>query len=78
VTGDNWLIHRMDPPAAPPYEAMPELIRPMLATLGQLPPDNEDPQFGYEMKWDGLRAVAYVDRDRLRMLTRNDREVTGT
>jgi bifunctional non-homologous end joining protein LigD len=72
--GDNWMIHRMDPAAEP----MPELIKPMLATLGELPPPDEDARFGYEMKWDGLRAVTYVDRGRLRVLTRNDREVTGS
>jgi bifunctional non-homologous end joining protein LigD len=48
----------------------------MLATLGELPPPSEDDQFGYEMKWDGVRAVLYADSGRVRVLSRNDREIT--
>ncbi|GAA4998650.1 non-homologous end-joining DNA ligase [Actinopolymorpha pittospori] len=59
-------------------EPMPRLIRPMLATLGELPPAGEDEKFGYEMKWDGLRAVAYADGRQVRLLTRNDIDVTAT
>jgi bifunctional non-homologous end joining protein LigD len=48
-----------------------DLIRPMLATLGaELPP--EDGRWGYEMKWDGVRAILYVDGGRLRAMSRND------
>jgi bifunctional non-homologous end joining protein LigD len=54
---------------------MPSLIEPMLATLGPLPTDG---QWGYEFKWDGLRAVAYVDGDDLRLLSRNGIDVTHT
>src|SRR5258705_12564003 len=74
----------MDPPpseqAHPPAgsDPMPKLVRPMLATLGQLPPASEDDKFGYEMKWDGIRAVAYVDVGQVRVMTRNDREVSAT
>jgi bifunctional non-homologous end joining protein LigD len=75
--GDNWLIHRMDPPPEG-WEPMPELVRPMLATLGSLPPQSQDAVFGYEMKWDGLRAVSYVDGGRVRLMTRNDLEVSAT
>nr|WP_238345296.1 non-homologous end-joining DNA ligase [Actinopolymorpha cephalotaxi] len=59
-------------------EPLPELIRPMLATLGELPPSRDDEKFGYEMKWDGLRAVAYADGTKVRLKTRNDLDVTGT
>jgi bifunctional non-homologous end joining protein LigD len=55
---------------------IPELIRPMLATLGELPPPGEDDEYGYEMKWDGLRAVIYIADGRVRVVTRNDRDVT--
>jgi len=53
---------------------MPDLLRPMLASPGELPGERDD-EFGYEMKWDGVRAVVYVDGGRLRVLTRNDLEV---
>ena len=39
--GKDWLIHRMDPPADPSYEPMPDRIQPMLARLGELPPDEQ-------------------------------------
>lgn len=50
------------------------LIRPMLATLGELP---TPPGWGYEFKWDGVRVVVYLDRGRTRVASRNDRDVTG-
>jgi bifunctional non-homologous end joining protein LigD len=37
--------HRMDP-APPGWEPMPDLVRPMLATLGRLPPGSDDAAFG--------------------------------
>ena len=36
-TGKNWMIHRMDPPADPAREPMPEDIVPMLARLSTAP-----------------------------------------
>jgi bifunctional non-homologous end joining protein LigD len=72
----DWMMHRMDPPAAG-YEAMPQLIRPMLAVLrDELPRD--DDKYGYEFKWDGVRAIVYVDGGRPRVLSRNDRDVTAS
>ena len=58
--GDDWMIHRMDP-ADPAREPMPEHIEPMKATLGKLPRD--DAAYGYEIKWDGARAIAYCSGD---------------
>ncbi|MGS2616102.1 non-homologous end-joining DNA ligase [Micromonospora sp. LZ34] len=51
---------------------MPTLVRPMLATSGALPGGSG---WGYEFKWDGVRAIAYVAGD-VRLLSRNDRDVT--
>lgn len=61
---------------------LPALVKPMLATAGPLPERDED-RWAFEMKWDGVRAVAYVDPAlppgrALRLLTRNDREVSAT
>jgi bifunctional non-homologous end joining protein LigD len=55
---------------------VPALVRPMLATLGELPPSTEDDKYGYETKWDGVRAVLYVDQTHVRVMTRNDLDVT--
>src|SRR5215831_13848619 len=57
---------------------MPELVRPMLATLGQLPPERDDGRYGYETKWDGVRTVAYVSAGQVRLLSRNDLDVSRT
>jgi bifunctional non-homologous end joining protein LigD len=76
--GDQWMMHRMDPPVDPDAQPMPQLIRPMLAVLGELPSRADDERYGYEMKWDGVRAVVYSDRGSIRIMSRNDREVTGT
>jgi bifunctional non-homologous end joining protein LigD len=72
--GNNWMIHRMDPPADPDREPMPERIAPMLARTGDLPPD--DGRWAYEIKWDGVRAIGYVDGGRLRLASRNGRDIT--
>jgi bifunctional non-homologous end joining protein LigD len=66
--GKDWMIHRMDPPA-PGVEPMPERIEPMWAKLGGLPPDRDE--FAYEIKWDGIRAVAQLDRGHLELTGRN-------
>jgi len=76
--GDNWMIHRMDPPADPDAEPVPDLVKPMLATAGVLPGTAEEDAWAFEMKWDGVRAVVYVDHGSVRVLTRNDREVVAT
>jgi bifunctional non-homologous end joining protein LigD len=76
--GDQWMMHRMDPPVDPDAEPLPQLIRPMMAVSGELPRPAEDARYAYEMKWDGVRAVVYADRGSIKVLSRNDRDVTGT
>jgi bifunctional non-homologous end joining protein LigD len=71
---DDWMIHRMDPPEAG-REPMPEGIEPMKATLGELPNDEE--AYGYEIKWDGVRAIAYCSGGRVRLESRNLRDITA-
>jgi bifunctional non-homologous end joining protein LigD len=46
----------------------------MLATAGQLPDD--DAGWGYEFKWDGVRAVAAVRGGRLTLFSRKGTEIT--
>ncbi len=71
--GKNWMIHRMDP-APEDYRPLPTQVPPMLASLGQLPRD--DTNWAYEIKWDGVRAIAYIEGGRVRMQSRNDNELT--
>ena len=74
--GKDWMIHRMDPPADPGREPLPEGLRPMLAKPGRLPRD--DDAYGYEVKWDGVRALVAVEGGRARAHSRNGRDVTGS
>jgi bifunctional non-homologous end joining protein LigD len=72
---DQWMIHRMDPPEDPDREPMPEGLRPMLATLaGGLPRD--EAAYGFEVKWDGIRALASVSGGRVRLEARSGRDVS--
>jgi bifunctional non-homologous end joining protein LigD len=71
----DWMIHRMDPPADPGREAMPQHLQPMLATTGRLPSD--DRLWAYEIKWDGVRAIAYWRPGELRLESRNLKDITA-
>ncbi|MEU8300952.1 DNA polymerase ligase N-terminal domain-containing protein [Micromonospora sp. NPDC048909] len=73
--GRDWMIRRTDPPPEG-WTAMPELVRPMHPTpAGRLPRDEQE--WGYELRWDGVRALAYVSGGRLRLLSETDEDVTG-
>ena len=72
--GNDWLIHRMDPPEDPSYEPMPDKIAPMLARSGQLPRDQQ--KWGFEVKWDGIRAVAFLDHGHISLQGRNFTDFT--
>lgn len=49
------------------------MYSPMLAVLGDLPTGEG---WAAELKWDGVRAVAYVRDERLRFMSRNDKDIT--
>lgn len=50
--------------------------RPMLAVAGELPGAAEDHRWGYEFKWDGVRALCLLVGGRTRLVSRNDRDIT--
>ncbi|MGC5020424.1 DNA polymerase ligase N-terminal domain-containing protein [Micromonospora sp. DT47] len=73
--GRDWMVRRTDPPP-PGWTSMPELIPPMRPTrAARLPRDQAD--WGYELRWDGVRAMAYVSGGRLRLLDAEGAEITG-
>ncbi len=72
----DWMIHRMDPPQDPDYAPLPEHVAPMLARAGKLPVGQE--QWSFEVKWDGVRAIAYARPGRLRLESRNSRDMTDS
>jgi bifunctional non-homologous end joining protein LigD len=45
-----------------PRDPMPQHVVPMLARLSTLPSEEDDHKYGYEIKWDGVRAIAYVEK----------------
>jgi bifunctional non-homologous end joining protein LigD len=71
----QWMIHRMDPPEDATREPMPEHVKPMLARTGPLPTDEH--AWAYEIKWDGVRAIAYSTPGELRLESRNLKAITG-
>jgi bifunctional non-homologous end joining protein LigD len=73
---DNWMIHRMDPPLDSDREPMPKKLKPMLATLSSRLPLDED-AWAFEIKWDGVRAIAYSEAGTLRLESRTLREITS-
>jgi bifunctional non-homologous end joining protein LigD len=73
--GSDWLMHRMDPPEDPGYEPLPERIAPMQARAGPLP--RNEAAFGFEVKWDGIRALAYCDHGHLTLQGRNFTDFTA-
>jgi bifunctional non-homologous end joining protein LigD len=73
-SSNDWMIHRMDPPTDPEREPMPVSLVPMLARPGQLPRDED--HWSFEVKWDGVRALAYIQPGRLRLESRNLNEIT--
>src|SRR5436189_6279119 len=56
---------------------LPRLVKPMLASLRhEFPADEES--YGWELKWDGLRAVAYVEDGTVRLVSRNDKDMAAS
>ncbi len=54
---------------------MPTTIQPMLATPIEKPFD--DPNWLFEIKWDGYRAIAFVEKGTVRLVSRNQNELTA-
>jgi bifunctional non-homologous end joining protein LigD len=55
-------------------QAGPDGLRPMLATAGTLPA--RDAGWAYEMKWDGLRALAFITDGSVRLMSRTGRDIS--
>ncbi len=68
---DQWLAI-MSQDLRPAGETQPD-AEPMLATLTGAPFD--DPEWLFEPKWDGIRAIAVCGED-TRLLSRNGRDIT--
>jgi len=60
---------------APVKRPMPTTIHPMLAESVDDPFDGED--WLFEIKWDGYRAVAFIENGVSRLVSRNQNDLTG-
>jgi len=73
--GNRWLLQRMEPPEQPGREPLPRDLRPMLAVPGPLPEEAEG--WAFEVKWDGIRALAFAEGGRVRFLSRRGNDITA-
>ena len=62
-------------PAAPVKRPMPTTIHPMLAESVDKPFDGGD--WLFEIKWDGYRAVTFIENGKVRLVSRNQNDLTG-
>jgi bifunctional non-homologous end joining protein LigD len=69
---DQWLAIMSEDRRPPPENRPPP--DPMLATAADKAFD--DPAWGFEPKWDGIRAIAICDDD-TRLISRNDNDITS-
>ncbi len=58
----------------PVKRPMPTKIHPMLAESVDDPFDGED--WLFEIKWDGYRAVAFIENGKVRLVSRNQNDLT--
>jgi bifunctional non-homologous end joining protein LigD len=55
--------------------AMPARMAPMLATLSERP--FSDPDWLFEIKWDGVRALAWIENGKLTLRARSGSDITS-
>jgi bifunctional non-homologous end joining protein LigD len=53
---------------------MPAGLRPMKARLAEMPADEE--RYGFEIKWDGVRALVYAAAGKARVQSRTGRDIS--
>jgi DNA ligase D-like protein (predicted ligase)/DNA ligase D-like protein (predicted polymerase)/DNA ligase D-like protein (predicted 3'-phosphoesterase) len=68
----EWLLERVD---APQIEYLHGNILPMLSESGDAPPAGDE--YIYELKWDGIRALIYLEDGQVRIVSRNQNDVTA-
>lgn len=68
----DWMIHLHGPSTR--ADPLPTSLKPMLAVAGELPDDSA--KWAFEIKWDGVRAILFVEGGRVRAQSRNDLDLT--
>lgn len=62
----------VEPEAEPVKSKLPTEVTPMLAAITEAPFDNDE--WLYELKWDGYRALAEVNKGKVRLYSRNNQD----
>jgi len=75
---EEWLVLRSAAAGAGPEDPRPRFrtLRPMLAQAVDEPFD--DPDWAFEIKWDGYRCLAMVDSDGTELRSRSGRDITAS
>lgn len=74
--GNQWMLHRMDPPEDPSRELVPAGWRPMIPLAGALPADQTG--WAFEVLWPGRRVVVAVDGGRAEAWDTTGEEVSDS
>ena len=61
--------------SVPVKRPMPTVVHPMLAESIEKPFDSDE--WLFEIKWDGYRAVAFIENGKVRLVSRNQNELTA-
>ncbi len=66
----EWLLERVD---TPQMNLLDHPIKPMLADASKKVPIGD---YYYELKWDGIRALIYLNEGQLKIYSRNQNDIT--
>jgi bifunctional non-homologous end joining protein LigD len=61
----------------PGWSPLPASLAPMLALPGS-PPAGRLAEWAVEMKWDGVRALAFIEHGQLRLVSRTGKDISAT
>ena len=70
--GDQWLIEKKDEASS---NMLNEVIKPQLADVIKKVPTGFN--YSFEIKWDGIRSLIYVEDDQVKILSRSGRDITS-
>ena len=68
------VVKEVVPTTGPVKRSMPTTIHPMLAESIDEPFDGAD--WLFEIKWDGYRAIAFIENGKVRLVSRNQNDLT--
>ena len=66
----EWLLERVD---MPQQNLLEQVMKPMLADAAKRVPIGD---YYYELKWDGIRALIYLNEGQLKIYSRNGNDIT--